>query len=109
MIYRRACIAAVTVCMAGLPLIADTQVAGKTYRICGLHNTPPTTHDSAQMLQAFLMALGERGFVEGRNIVFERRYVEGHVERIPAFAAELVRLDCDVIMVTAGDVAMRRD
>ena len=107
MMDRRACIVALTGCIVGFPLIADAQVAGKTYRICGLNNTPPSDPVSVRLSQAFLQALGERGFVEGRNFVFERRFVEGHVERIPALAAELVRLNCDVIMVTAGDVAVR--
>jgi putative ABC transport system substrate-binding protein len=104
---RRTCIAALTGCILGLPPIVDAQVAGKTYRICGLQSAPPATPDSARLWQAFQLALGERGFVEGRNVVFERRYIEGRVERIPALAAELVRLNCDVITVTVGDLAVR--
>lgn len=76
-------------------------------RIGTLTNSPPTTPDSARLSRVFHQALEEHGFVEGRNVVYERRYVEGRIERIPAFAAELVQLDCEVIVVTAGDLAIR--
>jgi putative ABC transport system substrate-binding protein len=44
--------------------------------------------------------------VEGKNIVIDWRYAEGKADRVPALAAELVRLKLDVI-VTAGPVATR--
>jgi putative ABC transport system substrate-binding protein len=55
---------------------------------------------SARM-EAFRKGLHELGYVEGKNIVSEYRYAEGKLDRLPAFAAELVRLKVDVI-VTAG-------
>lgn len=76
-------------------------------RIGILQNMRPTTAESAYLTEVFSQALRERGFAEGRNLVFERRYVEGRAERIPGFAAELVQLNCDVIVVTAGDAAIR--
>ena len=48
----------------------------------------------------------ELGYVEGKNIVIELRYAEGKSERVPALAAELVRLKVDVI-VTGGPVPTR--
>ena len=44
--------------------------------------------------------------MEGKNIVIEYRYAEGKLDRLPALAAELVRLKVDVI-VTAGPAATR--
>ena len=44
------------------------------------------------------------GWIEGKNIVFERRYAENHLERLPELAADLVRLKVDVI-VAAGTLA----
>jgi len=76
-------------------------------RIGFLQNTPASTPESAHLNRTFTQALAQSGFEEGRNVVFERRYIEGRVERIPAFAAELVRLRCDIIVVTAGDAATR--
>ena len=76
-------------------------------RVGFLQNAMPTTPDTVRLQKVFTQALEERGWVEGRNVVYERRYVEGRVERIPAFAAELVQAKCDVIVVSVGDVAVR--
>jgi putative ABC transport system substrate-binding protein len=55
--------------------------------------------------EAFRHGLNELGYVEGRNIVIEYRYAEGKPERLPALAAELVRLNVDLIL-TYGDQAV---
>jgi putative tryptophan/tyrosine transport system substrate-binding protein len=44
-------------------------------------------------------SLVELGYVEGRNLKVERRYAEGHLERLPALAAELVQRRVDVVVV----------
>lgn len=93
--------------LCAAPLLARAQAPSKIYRIGLLTSTPPSTPDASRLNLVFTQALQDRGFAEGRNIVFERRAVEGRVERIPALAAELVRLDCDVIVVTTGDIGVR--
>ena len=50
--------------------------------------------------------LRELGYVEGKNIVIEQRYAEGKPDRVPALAAELVRLTVNVI-VSAGPLPTR--
>ena len=52
-------------------------------------------------IEAFRQGLRELGYVEGKNIVFELRYADGKLDRLPALASELVRLNADII-VTAG-------
>ena len=61
---------------------------------------------SSARIEAFRQGLRELGYVEGKNIVIEYRYAEGKLDRLPALAAELVRLKVDVI-VTAGPTATR--
>ena len=57
-------------------------------------------------IEAFRQGLRELGYVEGKNIVIEWRSAEGKLDRLPALAAELVRLKVDII-VTAGPTATR--
>jgi putative ABC transport system substrate-binding protein len=76
------------------PLAARAQQAGKIPTI-GILNA-----GSAGMISAVVFpdALRELGWIEGQNVVIERRYAENRVERLPEFAAELVRLNVDVIV-----------
>jgi len=60
----------------------------------------------AARIEAFRQGLRELGYVEGKNIVIESRYAEERLDRLPALAAELVRLKVDII-VTAGGQATR--
>src|SRR3712207_4267038 len=60
----------------------------------------------AARVEAFRHGLRALGYVEGENIVIEYRSAEGHGDRAPALAAELVRLKVDVI-VTAGPMDTR--
>ena len=54
----------------------------------------------------FFEHLRELGAVEGRNLVVERRYSEGQAERFAEFAAELPRLNLDVVLVTTTPAAL---
>jgi putative tryptophan/tyrosine transport system substrate-binding protein len=85
------------------PFTAGAQPAAKVPRIGILH--PSTAAAVSQNVEAFKQGLRERGYVEGQNIIVERRYSEGSVERMSEVAAEFVRLKVDVI-VTATDVAI---
>ena len=83
---------------------AQAQQPGNTPRIGYLEAVSPSI--SAVRTEAFRQGLRELGYVEGKNIVTEYRYAEGKRDRLPALAAELVRLKVDVI-VTAGASATR--
>ena len=93
---------------AAWPFAARAQLRERVYRIGFLANDPtiPTTPPG----QAFLEGLRESGFVEGQNITIERRFARGRVGVGPELAAELVRLDLDLV-VASGDqnvVALKR-
>ncbi|MBI3625081.1 MAG: hypothetical protein HY215_02870, partial [Candidatus Rokubacteria bacterium] len=103
-------LAAVTVAVLALslftlPLAAEAQPAGKVHRLGGLApGFPPTSATPNRFLDAFRQRLRELGYREGENLVIEYRFAEGKTERFPALAAELVRLNPDV-MVTLGSAA----
>ncbi len=78
---------------------AEAQQPTKVPRIGHLIATSPSA--SPGRIEAFRQGLRELGYVEGKNIIIEWRYAEGKLDRLPALAAELVRLNVDVI-VTAG-------
>jgi putative ABC transport system substrate-binding protein len=63
----------------------------------------------ASRLTAFKEALRTLGYVEGRNVVFEERWSDDNVARLPELAAELVRAKCDVIVTggTPGTLALK--
>jgi len=58
----------------------------------------------APFLAAFHRGLSETGYVEGRNFAIEFRWAEGHYDRLPALATDLVSRKVDVV-VTSGGVA----
>jgi len=76
--------------------VAKAQPAAKVYRIG--YPTVGTTAQGIPGHRAFIDELRDLGYVEGRNIVIERRYADGKLERLPDLAAELVRLRVDVIV-----------
>jgi putative tryptophan/tyrosine transport system substrate-binding protein len=54
----------------------------------------------------FLRGLEQAGFVVGRNVAIEYRFADGHSDRLPSFAAELVRLPAAVLVATGADSAL---
>ncbi len=80
------------------PLPAEAQQAGKMHRIGTLHMGGTTGPATA----AFFERLRDLGYEEGRNIVIERRYAHGNRDRLAKQAAELVRLNVDVIVGPGG-------
>ncbi len=82
------------------PLAAEAQQAGKVAKIGYL------TGSSVGPLDAFKQALGEHGYIEGRNLAIESRSAEGRVERLSPLATELAHLSVDVFLVTVNRVAV---
>jgi putative ABC transport system substrate-binding protein len=85
------------------PLASEAHQTGKIWRIGILSGASPTSQGN---LAALLQGLREAGLVEGRNAIFEIRYSEGRTERFPAFAAELVTLQLDVLVASGTPAAV---
>ena len=86
---------------AAWPLAARAQHAGKTWRIAFIAHVPSIIYE-----EPLFDDLRELGYVEGQNIIIERRYAEGRPERFQEFAAEMVRLKADLIITTTTPAAL---
>ncbi len=56
-------------------------------------------------LSAFLKGLGENGFIDGQNVIIEKRWAENHLDRLPMLAADLVQRKVAIIAATGGPPA----
>ena len=82
------------------PLAARAQKAGKIYRLGILTVAPERNWDG------LFQALRDLGYVDGQNLIIERRYSEGQAERWSDVANELVGLKVDVIVVSTTPAAL---
>jgi putative ABC transport system substrate-binding protein len=96
---RRELLVALGASALAAPFSAFAQPQGKVWRIGLLRpSVRPASPDSATFFGAFVQGLRELGYVEGKNLVIERRYADTTFERLPGLAAELVQLKMDVIL-----------
>jgi len=103
---RRDFIKLVAVCAAAEPLRAHAQQATKVVRIGVLAPSRPDNSDpSYRALNAFVPALEELGYTDGKNIVFERKFADGDVNRLRVLANELVDQRVDIIVALSTPAA----
>ena len=96
---RRRFLDALAGCLLAAPLgSAEAQQSTKVWRIGFLNASTRERLDEFGGAAAFVEGMRELGYVEGKNLVIEWRHADGNYERLPAFAAELVRLKVDVIV-----------
>ena len=94
-IERRKFLATLAGAAAAWPLAARAQQ--KRQPVVGfLSSESPDLWE--RRLSAFRRGLSETGYVEGRNVAFEYRLAENHLERLPDFAADLVHREVNVIV-----------
>jgi putative ABC transport system substrate-binding protein len=86
------------------PLMARAQQAGKIYRIGFLANDAAIP--TQPVGQAFLDGLRADGFIEGKNIVIERRFAEGRRGRYADLVAELVRQKVEILVTSAEEATL---
>jgi putative ABC transport system substrate-binding protein len=90
--------------LAAAPLAAEAQPTGKVYRI-GMLETRSTALNAAN-IEAFRHGLLELGYKEGQNLEIVYRSSDGHDERFPGLASELVRLKVDLILTRGTPAAL---
>jgi putative ABC transport system substrate-binding protein len=93
-------IVALILSLLAVPLAAAAPLAGKVWRIGYL------VAGFREVDEAFRQGLRDLGYIEGQNITIEYRHADNQRDRLPALAAELVRLPVDVL-VTGGENAAR--
>jgi putative ABC transport system substrate-binding protein len=83
-----------------LPFAAHAQQSKKIYWIGFLSSI--SAEQSSHLYAAFLQGLRDHGYVEGQNLVIESRWADEKPDRLQELAAELVRLNPDLIVSTGG-------
>ncbi len=103
MMRRAAFVAAIAlgVGVGGAPLAAPAQQPEKVFRIGVLSSASRASTAG----DAFRKRLHDLGYISGQNITIETRFAAGDFSRLPALAADLVRLPVDVIFTDAAQVA----
>jgi ABC-type uncharacterized transport system substrate-binding protein len=82
------------------PLAARAQQASKVWHMGFI------AHGHESFYDALFEGLHEYGYEEGRNLLVERRYARGRAERFGEFAAEMIRLNVDIIIVVTTPAAL---
>ena len=93
----------VAVVLGSSPVHAAEPVQ-KVVRLGFVHSQSPSTANRG--LSAFWERLAELGWVQGRNLVSEERWAEGHIERLPALMAEMVERKVNVIVTYSTPAAV---
>ena len=108
---RRTFIGGVALGFVAVPLAVEAQQPAKVYRVGLISATVPVSEMAgpepvSPSVRAFVQGLRALGYVEGQNLILERRSAEGRAERSGDIIAELVRLNVDVFVVGVNRVAV---
>ena len=110
MTSRRTFVCALAAGLLATPFAARAQQAQKVYRVGFMFTTSPVSEMAGPepvhpLARALVQGLRVLGYVEGQNLILERRSAEGRFERFGEIVAELVRLKVDVIVTSVPGVA----
>ena len=98
MIARRSFVGALAAVHWVAPSRVGAQPAGRIHRLGLLHPGTPTASDDLNAPTFLTTPLRELGYVEGQNLIVEKRYAHGMLDRLPGLARELADLPVDVIV-----------
>ena len=107
MLDRRTFLGAVTGGLVAAPLVAEAQQPAKVPRIALVSANNPVAeitgpHPASPSARAFLDAMRELGWIDGQNIIIERKSAEGRPERYADLVQELLRLNLNLIVISTG-------
>src|SRR5262249_6016991 len=100
---RREFISSLSSMITAWPFAGLAQTASKVYRIGFLSSRPLPA--GSRVCAAILRAFARRGYVPDRNMALEMRAEEGHPERLPQLAKDLVASNVDVILTFSSPAA----
>jgi len=104
-VHRRAFLNTMAGGLLAAPLVAEAQPTKRVWRIGFLSSASPPANLAA-VKGPFRQGLHDLGYVEGRDFVMEYRWAEGHQDRLPELAADLVRARVDVILANGSPATM---
>ena len=109
---RRAFLGILTSGLLAAPLASEGQTDRGKPRIAILYVSAPSANLSGpkpkeDTMAAFLEGMRELGFVDGQNIVIDRRSAEGQADRYPALVQEMVNLGVDVLVVSGAPMLVQ--
>ena len=102
---RREFISALGSAVAAWPLSARAQQSSMP--VVGLLRSTPAA-PFKELVAALRQGLSDQGFAEGRNVVLEQRWADGQRDRLPALAADLIRLQAAVIVGNGSSIKVAR-
>jgi putative tryptophan/tyrosine transport system substrate-binding protein len=103
---RRGALAILVGAAVALPLAGRAQQQKAMPVIGVLSTNSGSQSSSAPFMDAFRQGLSEAGYVEGQNVTIEYRWAEGHYDRLPALAADLVGRKIDLIVANSPPSAL---
>ena len=104
MVSRRNALRALSLAASASYHDARSQAPGRSYRVGWVSASDAFKEEPYN--QAFVQRLAELGFIEGRNLVIERRHYETKLEKIAALSAELGKLKCDAFFGGGGEASL---
>jgi len=107
MLDRRKFICAIAAYLIASPLLARAQQAAQRRRVGMLLQGAADSTQVNPNVAAFEAALRDRGWIEGKNLLIERRYAEGHSDRYRDLALDLVRQKVEIIVPAGGPASLK--
>ncbi len=102
---RKFVVCLLTAALLFIAPFVEAQQPAKVWRIGYL--SPLSAERDATRRDGFIQGLREHGYIVGQNIIIEARYADGNLDRQEQLAAELVRLNVDLILAGGGSPTAR--